>query len=57
MDTYSEKLTVKQFHLKTGLTIPTIRKLIRDNKIISFKRGNKIYIDYLNSMEKLWNYY
>lgn len=48
-------MTIKEFNAKTGITIPVIRNLIRENKIVSFKVGNRIYINYLDSMEKLWS--
>lgn len=54
MESYENVMTIKEFNAKTGITIPVIRNLIRENKLVSFKVGNRIYINYLASMEKLW---
>ena len=53
MESYKNVMTIKEFNAK-GITIPVIRNLIRENKLVSFKVGNRIYINYLASMEKLW---
>lgn len=52
MESYKNVMTIKVFNAKTGITIPVIRNLIRENKLVSFKVGNRIYINYLASMEK-----
>lgn len=53
MESYKNVMTIKEFNAKTGITIPVIRNLIRENKLVSLV-GNRIYINYLASMEKLW---
>lgn len=54
MESYKNVMTIKEFNVKTGITIPVKRNLIRENKLVSFKARNRIYINYLASMEKLW---
>jgi len=55
MENFKNIMTIKDFSIKTGLSIPVIRRLIKANQLTSFKAGNKIYINYLSSMNKLWN--
>ena len=33
-------LTIKQFSLRTGLSIKVVRRLIKDNKLVYIKRCN-----------------
>ena len=48
-------LTIKEFSLRTGLSVKAIRKLIIDHKLVFIKTTQKFYIDYAKSMEILWN--
>ena len=49
------KLTIKEFSSRTGLSDKVIRKLINDRKIVFIKTTQKFYINYEKSMELLWN--
>ena len=43
-------LTIKEFSLRTGLSVKAIRKLIIDHKLVFIKTTQKFYIDYAKSM-------
>lgn len=47
--------TIKQFSLRTGLSIKVVRRLIKDNKLVYIKTMQRIYINYEKSMQLLWN--
>lgn len=55
IEEYKNILTIKQFSLRTGLSIKVVRRLIKDNKLVYIKTTQQFYINYEESMQLLWN--
>ena len=52
-----KRLSVKEFSEKTGLPVKVVRRLIKEKRIVFIDANTRYYIDYLSSLEKLFNGY
>lgn len=52
-----KRLSVKEFSEKTGLPVKVVRRLIKEKRIVFIYANRRYYIDYLSSLEKLFNGY
>ena len=49
-----EVMTIKQFCNKTGLSYGLVKRLVAADRLVYVKTKRCIYINYEESMEKLW---